>query len=187
VEELVFNQTLTLDAKRFQRILGTLMHLLLGTRPNISYTLTTLGRHAANLGFEHLHAFDRLSQCLRGTADHKLIYRSGVTEGDTLVGYIDVDCGSNHRSTAGTEAEHIATMVAIWLRRFFAGLHQPITLPISLRIDNQSAIATARNLVFHYRAKHHQSFRHKVERGDNGLDHVLTTPQLVDVLTKGLS
>jgi len=56
------------------------------TCPNISYTLTTLGRYAANPGFEHLHALDRFSQCLLGTADHELVYRSGVTEGDTLVG-----------------------------------------------------------------------------------------------------
>jgi len=164
---------------------------MLGKRPDISHPVATLGRHAAIPGFEHPYALDRLSKYLRETADHKSIYRSGVTEGDTLVGYIDVDWDSNHKPTPGTEAEHIAgthaTLETIWLRRFFAGLPQPITLPISLRTDNQSAIATARNLKFHYRAKHHQSFQHKVERGDNALDHMPTTPQLVDVLTKGLS
>jgi len=86
-EELGFNQTLTLDAKVFQRVLGAPMHPMLGARPDISHPVATLGRHAANPGFEHLHALDRLSQYLRGTADHKLVYRSGVTEGDTLVLY----------------------------------------------------------------------------------------------------
>ena len=58
------------------------MHPMLGARPDISHPVATLGRHAANPGFEHPHALDRLSQYLRGTADHKLVHRSGVTEGD---------------------------------------------------------------------------------------------------------
>lgn len=156
----------TLDAKRFKRVLGPLMRLILGTRPEISYVVPTLGRHAADPGFEYPHALDRLSQYLRGTADHKLVYRSGVIEGDTLVGHIDVDWGRNHESTSGIEAEHIAdthaAMEAIWPRRFFACLHQPITLPISLRFDNQSAAATARNPKFHNRAELHQFFRHRL-------------------------
>jgi len=118
---------------------------MLGTRPDISYTVATLGRHAANPGFDRPNALDRLSKYLRGTADHKLVYRSGVTEED-------INPSSN-----------------------------------SLRIDNQPVIATARNPEFHNRVKHHQFFRHKVERGDNALDYVPTTPQLVDVLTKGLA
>jgi len=182
VEELAFNQTFTLDAKCFQRVLGAFTHPMLGTRPDISYTVATLGRHAGNPGFEHPHPLDRLSQYLCGAAEHKLVYRSGVTKGHALVGYTDVDWGSNHKYTSGAEAEHIAgthaARDAIWLERFFASSHQPITLPISPCIDNQSesVIATVRNPEFHHRAKYHQFFRYKVDRRDDSLDHVPTTP-----------
>jgi len=81
-EELGFNQMPTLDTKLFQRVLGAPMHPMLGARPDISHPVATLGRHAANPGFEHPHALDRLSEYIRGTADHKLVHRSGVTEGD---------------------------------------------------------------------------------------------------------
>ena len=128
----------------FQRVLGALTYLMLGTCPDISYTVATLGRHAAHPRFDRLNALDRPSKYLHGTADHKLVYRSGVTKGD-------INPSSN-----------------------------------SLRNDNQPVIATARNPKFHNHVKHHQFFWHKVECGDNALDYVPTTPQLVDVLTKGL-
>ena len=40
------------DAKHFQRALGALMYLMMGTRPDIAYTVAALGRHAANPGTE---------------------------------------------------------------------------------------------------------------------------------------
>ena len=48
------------DAKHFQSTLGTLMYLMLGTHPDIAYTIATLGRHAANPGAEHQHALKQL-------------------------------------------------------------------------------------------------------------------------------
>jgi len=48
------------DVKHFQQALGALMYLMLGTRPDIAYTVAALGRHAANPGTKHQHALDRL-------------------------------------------------------------------------------------------------------------------------------
>ncbi len=210
------------DAKHFQSALGALMYLMLGTRPDIAYTVAALGRHAANPGVEHQHALDRLFRYLRGTSNYKLVYQHGVTDGDDLVGYVDADWGSDvndHKSTSGyvfklaggaiswsskkqgcvalssTEAEYVAgahaAKEAIWLGRLFAGLQQPFTFPISLRIDNQSAIAIAKNPEFHNRTKHidirYHFLRHKVESGELTLDYLPTNDQPADVLTKGLA
>ena len=79
------------DAKHFQCALGALMYLMMGTRPDITYTVTALGRHAANPGTKHLHALNCLFRYLRGTSDYKLVYRREATGGDSLLGYVDAD------------------------------------------------------------------------------------------------
>jgi len=210
------------DAKHFQRALGALMYLMLGTRPDIAYTVTALGRHAANPGIKHQHTLDRLFRYLHGSSDYKLVYRRGVPGGNTILGYVDANWGSDvndRKSTSGyaftlsggaiswsskkqsavalssTEAEYIAGMhaakEAIWLGRLFVGLQQPSSFPIPLLIDNQLAIAIAKNPEFHDRTKHidirYHFLRHKVESGDITLDYVPTNNQSADVLTKGLA
>ena len=168
------------DVKHFQWALGALMYLMLGTRPDIAYTIAALGRHAANPGTEHQHALDRLFQYLRGSLDYKLMYCRGVSGGDSILGYVDADWGSDVndcKSTSGyvftlsggailwsskkqsavalssTKADYIASVhaakEAIWLRQLFMGLQQPSSFPIPLHIDNQSAIAIAKNPEFH--------------------------------------
>jgi len=198
------------------------MYLMLGTRPDIAYTVAALGRHAANPGIEHQHALDRLFRYLRGSSDYKLVYRCRVPGGDTILGYVDANWGSNvndRKSTLGytftlsggaiswsskkqsavalssTEAEYIAgahaAKEAIWLGRLFTGLQQPSSFPIPLLINNQSAIAIAKNPEFHDRTKHidirYHFLRHKVESGDITLNYVPTNDQSADVLTKGLA
>jgi len=96
---------------------------------------------------------------------------------------------------SSTEAEYIAgahaAKEAIWLGRLFVGLQQPSSFPIPLHIDNQSAIAIAKNPEFHDRTKHidirYHFLRHKVESGDITLDYVPTNDQPADILTKGLA
>jgi hypothetical protein len=96
---------------------------------------------------------------------------------------------------SSTEAEYIAgahaAKEAIWLGRLFNGLQQPSTFPIPLYIDNQSAIAIARNPEFHDRTKHidirYHFLRHKVESGELVLDYLPTADQPADILTKGLA
>ena len=39
---------------RFQTVIGSLLYLMLGTRPDIAFAVTKLAQHAANLSKEHL-------------------------------------------------------------------------------------------------------------------------------------
>jgi len=210
------------DVKHFQQALGTLMYLMLGTHPDIAYTVAALGCHTANPGTEHQHALDHLFQYLRGTLDYKLVYRCGVSGGNSILGYVDADWGSDVndcKSTSGyvftlsggaiswsskkqsavalssTKAKYIASAhtakEAIWLRRLFAGLQQPSSFPIPLHINNQSAIAIAKNPKFHNHTKHidicYHFLHHKVESGDITLDYMSTNDQPANILTKGLA
>jgi hypothetical protein len=96
---------------------------------------------------------------------------------------------------SSTKAEYVAgahaTKEAIWLGRLFVGLQQPLTFPIPLHIDNQSAIAIAKNPEFHNRTKHinicYHFLCHKVESSELSLEYLSTNNQPADILTKGLA
>jgi hypothetical protein len=95
---------------------------------------------------------------------------------------------------SSTEAEYIAaahaTKELVWLRRLLSELGQNQTHPTPLHIDNQSAMAIAKNPKFHDRTKHievrYHFLRQKVEEGELALEYVPTGCQVADVLTKGL-
>jgi len=72
----------------YQEAIGSLMYALLGTRPDISYAVTTVSRFSGNPGMVHWDAVRRIYHYLLGTKDLKLTY--GGVEG-VLVGYADVD------------------------------------------------------------------------------------------------
>ena len=61
---------------------------------------------------------------------------------------------------------------------------------MKLLVDNKSAIALSKNPVHHERSKHidtrYHYVRECVERGQIDIEHVSTTEQLADILTKAL-
>jgi Reverse transcriptase (RNA-dependent DNA polymerase) len=209
------------DPKHYQSAVGALMYPSLCTRPDMAYTVATLGRHSACPGSDHVRALDRAFRYLRGSSDTRLVFQKGIPNGSTLHGYVDADWASDvndRKSTSGfvfllagapiswsskkqtsvalssTEAEYIAaahaTKEAIWLRRLLTDFGIDTYSPTTLYIDNQSAIAIARNPEFHDRTKHidirHHFLREKVEDNQVALEYVPTNEQIADVLTKGL-
>jgi hypothetical protein len=60
------------------------MYPMLGTRPDLAYTVAALGRHAACPGNEHQHALDRAFRYLQATSNWKLVFQHSTAEGVTL-------------------------------------------------------------------------------------------------------
>jgi hypothetical protein len=60
---------------RFQVIIGSLMYLMIGTRPDISYAITKLSMFSANPLQEHLNTALHICRYLAGTRDVSQIYR----------------------------------------------------------------------------------------------------------------
>ena len=96
-----------------------------------------------------------------------------------------------------------ASKEAIWLRRILhkilsvfadpvpsAPPHPKAPMPITLFIDNLATIKLIQNPRFHERTKHieikHHFFRETFENGEIDLQHVLTTSNLANKMTKSL-
>jgi hypothetical protein len=96
---------------------------------------------------------------------------------------------------SSTEAEYIAGTHAakelIWLKELLARLDLATNSPTTLLMDNQSAIAIAKNPAFHKRTKHievrYHFLKKMVKDKKIRLEYVPTTEQTADAMTKGLS
>jgi hypothetical protein len=75
----------------FQSVIGSLMYLMLGTRPDIAYAVTKMAKHAANPSKEHLDKALYIMKYLAGTRDYSLIYDGAGGVGAGLVAYTDSD------------------------------------------------------------------------------------------------
>ena len=84
----------------------------------------------------------------------------------------------------------IASCQAVWLRRLLGELTGVEAHPPALMVDNQLAIAPAKNPVLHDRSKHidikFHFLRDYVDGGQIVIKFVETSQQLADVLTKPL-
>jgi hypothetical protein len=182
---------------QYQSAVGALMYAMLGTCPDIAFSVSVISRYASNPTELHWSAVKRIMRYLRGTIDYHLTYKGNL---EALVEFTDSDWAADYntrRSTSGyifhlgsgaiswsskrqatvalstCEAEYVgqtnATKEAIWLRRLLRQLHPEEDTPCATIIygDNQGAIATAKNPQFHARMKH-LDIRHHYVREKQG-------------------
>jgi hypothetical protein len=85
------------------------------------------------------------------------------------------------------ETEYITASTAstqsIWLVRLLSDLLGRDTGAVKLRVDNKSALALAKNPIFHERSKH---IRGCLEKGTIKASYINTKDQLADLLIKPL-
>nr|GEX33806.1 ribonuclease H-like domain, reverse transcriptase, RNA-dependent DNA polymerase [Tanacetum cinerariifolium] len=83
-----------------------------------------------------------------------------------------------------------AATQALWLKRLLSKLTHSEEEKVTIRVDNKSAIALMKNLVFHERRKHidtkYHFIREHVEREDIQVKFVNEEYQKADILTKAL-
>ncbi|MCO5573090.1 hypothetical protein L7F22_026855 [Adiantum nelumboides] len=164
----------------YSSVVASLMYAMVSTRPDIAFAVGVVSRYMANSGRKHWDAMKHVFRYLKGSASKCLRFGNNDT---SIVGYTDLDyagCVDTRRSTSGyvflfagaavswrsclqnctssftTEVEYVAVSTgskeAVWLSRLVGdlGIHQT---PV-LHCDNQSAIALAKNPVFHSKSKH---------------------------------
>ena len=166
----------------YRELVGALMYLAVGTRPDIAYSVNYLSQFNTCHQKEHWTAAKRILRYLRGTLDLGLMFEK--TE-KPLKGFVDADwggCLTDRKSYTGyiyilansaisweakkqcsvalssTEAEYMslsqATKEAIHLKRFLQEINLSKCDYIEIYNDNQGAQKLAKNPIFHSRTKH---------------------------------
>jgi hypothetical protein len=62
------------DTTAYQQIIGSLMYLVIGTRPDLAYTITDLSQFNSSPSIMHLTAAKRVLRYLQGTKDRHIFY-----------------------------------------------------------------------------------------------------------------
>ena len=167
---------------KYQTVIRSLLYLMLGTRPDISFAVTKLAQFSANPLQEHLDKALYICRYLVGTQDYRLTYDGTSKEG--LIAVTDSGWASDnttHRSQSGyfislagglvtwtsraqktialssTEAEYMAlsdcSRQVVWMHTLLGELGYHLR-PIPICGDNQGSIFIASNPVTEKRSKH---------------------------------
>ena len=87
---------------QYQQVVGSLMYAMLGSRPDIRFTVNRLAQYGSNPSHTHLNSALHILRYLRATKDHRLTY--GQNDSSELIGYSDSDWAGDkdtRRSTTG--------------------------------------------------------------------------------------
>ena len=75
----------------YSSIVGSLMYVMMRTRPDICYVVGLVSRYQSNLRRKHWNAVKRIIAYLKGTTDYSLCYQGGELR---LIGYTYADCSA---------------------------------------------------------------------------------------------
>ena len=83
-----------IDIREFQSTLGSLMHAMTQTRPDLGYVVSKLSRYSHNLGEVHWKAIRHVFKYLSGTRNLGITYRHTRNDKLDFHGYSDSDHSS---------------------------------------------------------------------------------------------
>lgn len=185
------------NATLYQSIIGSLMYLVTGTRPDLVFTVTFLSQFNSDPSTSHLNAAKRVLRYIKGTREKKLLYAYGSPL--ALAGFADAsyaNCLDTRRSFSGyifqlgsstiawrarkqrsvatstCEAEYMAMALAtkqhVWLHRALTTLLKT-DVPAILSSDSKAALDLAHNAKLNDASKHIDVAYHFVrERVEDG-------------------
>ena len=81
------------EIQQFQSIIGSLLYLTLGSRPDIAYAVILLSQFMANPSKEHINKAMNIIKYVRSTVNAKITYNGRNKEG--LIAYADADWASD--------------------------------------------------------------------------------------------
>jgi hypothetical protein len=179
------------DAAKYRCLMGRL-HYLTHTRLDLAFSVGYVSRFMQRPTTEHQQAVKRIIHYVAGTLDHGLYYPRCHGEAH-LVGYSDSDHAGDidtSKSTSGI-LFFFSKCLVTWqsVKQHVVALSRD-TRAVELRVDIKSALALAKNTVFHERSKHirvrYHFIRGFLEEGNFKACYINTKDQLVDLLTKPL-
>ena len=206
------------DDNLYRKIVGSLLYLT-ATRPDIMYAASLLSRYMNQPTRRHMGVAKRVLRYVQGTLDYGIEYSKHKSEtlkgfcdadwggseedsrstsgyafgfGSGVCSWASMKQGTVALSTA--EAEYVsaseATTQVMWLRSILDDLGEKQDKATSLYCDNMSAIAMAKNPVFHQKTRHINRrihfIREAVQEGIIELKFCRSEEQLADIFTKAL-
>ena len=209
------------DPNIYQQIVGSLIYIMTCTRPDICYPVTKLSQFMKSPTYAHLNLAKHVLRYLKGTMHYNLkYYRSntvelyGYSDSDwggsedrkSISGYNFKLCENssliswkskkqNSVALSSCEAEFIALTVAAqeakFLNQLLIDLNENDQSPVKLFVDNQGAMALAKNPVFHQRSKHidikYHFIRDEIAQNNLNVQYVPTNYNIADTFTKPMS
>ncbi|UYV60351.1 hypothetical protein LAZ67_1000907 [Cordylochernes scorpioides] len=188
----------------YRQIIGSLMYLVTGTRPDIAYAVSRVSQFMNSPGPSHWTVVKKIFGYLKATKNIGICF-GGSSCTTSLIGFSDADFAGDldtRKSTTGyncvslstTESEYIAaskaTKEAIWLRQLLRELHQEQVKPTTIFCDNQSCIRLVHNPEYHKRTKHidisYHFIRDQFQKHAIDLLYVCSNDQAADIFTKAL-
>ncbi|CAL9006850.1 unnamed protein product [Prunus brigantina] len=206
------------DEGKYRQIVGSLLYLT-ATRPDIMFAASLLARFMHNPTKKHMGTAKRVLRYIQGTIDFGIIFEKGkettligYCDSDWAGSEDDMRSTSGYAFTMGSgvfswasikqntvalstaEAEYIsaaeATSQAKWLRFVLEDFGEKQIEGTQIMCDNTSAIAMAKNPVFHQKSRHiNRKFhfiREAIQAKEIELVYCRTEEQIADILTKAL-
>jgi hypothetical protein len=103
----------------YRQIVDKLMYAMVGTRPDLAYTLSVLGRFAATPDTYHIALAKRTLVYVKATINYRLHYkRESRSATPTLMGYVDSDYtnSDDYKSTTRVCFFIDDSLIYLWLR-----------------------------------------------------------------------
>ena len=176
-------EKIEMDKIPYRKGIGSVMYAMIGSRPDVAYSLSELSKYLDNPGARHWKEFKHLVRYLKGSKDFGLCYER--TGGLKLEAYVDASFANDvdsRKSTSGfvimlggnvvswisrrqsmvtlssTEAEYVALTSCmqelIWIEKILSDFGIEIKEPIVIYEDNQACIKMVDQESFSKRTKH---------------------------------
>ncbi len=168
----------------YRQAIGSLMYLLIGSRPDLAFAVGKLSRYSEKPSQENWIVVKRIFRYISGTKNYGILYdgnRTLITEGFSNADW--AGCRVTRKSTSGIvflvaggavcwkskkqtcvatstcEAEYIACCLAakeaVWLSRLLSDLNNsPSQDPVTINVGNDGTIDTAYNASINQKNKH---------------------------------
>jgi hypothetical protein len=91
-----------IDKSVYRQAVGCLLYIALGSRPDIAYAATTLGRYSSNPDQTHWTAVKHLLRYLKATIDRKLALNTNCDQRSSIVAFADADLGGETHTGKST-------------------------------------------------------------------------------------
>jgi len=167
---------------QYQAIIGSLLYLMLGTRPDIAFAMIKLSQFSANPSKEHFEQAKYICCYLAGTQDYTMVFDGNTNDGlivhsdsnwaadinncCSITGYFFKLAGSSVSwlsraqkmvALSSTEAEYMAIsdccQQAMWITNLFGEIAFPVSL-ITICGNNQGSLFIGSNPVQEKQTKH---------------------------------